>query len=66
MPQKRLKKEIKQSNVIHQLDHMSKIICELDQKFPAEKNILSLYEQTLELKKLLLLNQDEENIDFSR
>lgn len=66
MNQKRLKKEIKLSNVVHHLDHMSKLICELDQKFPAEQNILSLYRQTLELKKLFLLNQNEENIDFSQ
>ncbi len=66
MYQKRLKKEKKLSNVIHQLDHMSKIIGELDQKFPAEKNILKLYDQTLHLKKSLLANQEEENVDFSQ
>jgi hypothetical protein len=66
MPQKRLKKEKKLSNVVHQLDNMSTIICKLDQKFPAEKNILSLYKQTLALKKFIINNETEENVDFSQ
>lgn len=66
MTQKRLKKEKKLSNVVHQLDNMSTIICKLDQKFPAEKNILALYKQTLALKKFIINNETEENVDFSQ
>ena len=57
MNKKRLIKEKKLSNVVHRLDEMSEIICCLDHKFPAEENILKLYEETLNLKKLIINNE---------
>jgi hypothetical protein len=54
MKENRLKKEKKLSNVIHRIDALSKTVCELDHKFPAEPRIMTLYEDILSLKKLLL------------
>ena len=56
MKENRLKKEKKLSNVIHRIDAISKTVCELDHKFPAEQKIITLYEEVLCLKKFLLEN----------
>lgn len=57
MNKKRLIKEKKLSNVVHRLDEMSTLICKLDHKYPQEEHILALYQEILNLKKLIINNE---------